>query len=715
MKKIKSLVSLFALTLLATSCGNDKISVDVDDKGYVVDNGLAYSLVDDEYQVSYVGNADVTEISIPASVNNINVTKVSDFGFRNLPNLTKLNLPQTVKSIGKEAFEGDISLNTISVNNTVKDAFLVGSHIVGLDGITVGEKAFADAYLPKISLTSNNGEGNLYVKAEKLADKFDELEYSIKMNDDSLFKAEGKLTYEEIDNKVATIEVGAHGLFKQSVIKLNKNGAKVAEVALDDLAIYASHYNIAFLTATYPVTIFSLKAHEITENGKIPTYTYLERKAAFDWSNLQYNIHAIPTVSMNQFGALSIRDGAKVMADYVKELRSINKESTFTFYVTDLSVDSLWYLAVATRIPEDKYNYVMLSDGTATAAYLNRIYARADAFEYLDRQIAALNKVKDHLWTTGEFDIDYIQNNIVDFNPSDDGALFFFANNQFSTLMTLPNGQWWVNRIRANENIKAVADACPEFAEYITANKREFYANSLLAALTEEQAAAFKKLFHFDEELFKETRDANKKAMVMLGTSWSGEGDLYNYIKSTVLFYGSEGYDFYYKPHPGWPTSTSPERKVILDRLNEEGYPITEIDGAVAAEIIMYFNNDIYLSGYSSTTYASLDAHNKGMGGMEWGKPLSSGEYKQYMYNYLTPLEPGDPRISLYNLDSNKTYYINEYNDYDDSADEDTSGRGDASIRSEYAKHDVAIINLTDDEVTYFKGGSQVKADGSNL
>ena len=713
----------------SSSSSNDSSSSEVEikeDEIYAIDNGFVFTKIEGkkEYRLSYNGDKNVKSLSLPEQYNGIPVTIIDNSAFKNLVNLNSIVLPSTVKEIKDEAFYNCRSLSNIYLGNDLLDVVLINQYTYSNIDINFGENVFTNSYLPTIHLDSNNNQGDVYVSTERVTDEFDSFDYHIEMNSESPFKVSGSIELDQvIDNKKVVINVGAHGKYKESYVDIVKGDNKV-RVEMPNFGIYASHYNVAFLSATYPTTIFALKAPTITENGTIPTYTFLERNKAFDWDNLQYNIRALPNTTWTNatLGGYSL--GVEYMNEFIKDLYDVNPSSKITFYVTDLSVDMVYKFFVANRIHESQYNIVMLSDGTASASLLVKNFSGSNPTSQYQRLYNSLKNVKDHIWTTGEFDIDYISKNLAEYNPSANFPCFHFANHIYTTLNLFSNCQWWVNRFRVGENLAAINQKDPNFANSIVSNPKlvnNIYANSLLAGLNEEQQTKFKALFHFNTDDFDLSRENGKKIIVILGTSWSGESSsLYNYMKATMDFYGDE-YDYYYKPHPGWPTSTCTERKVIFDQLKDEGYSFTEIDGAIAAEIIMYFNNDIYLCGYSSSTYASLDSTNKGMGLMEWGVSMPTTEtsqdaaYKPYMYNYLTILNPDSELGQSLSLDTSKSYYLVEYNDYNDKGDDVAADRDDPTIESEYSKHDIAVYCLEDGTVTYYKNGIAVNKDGSAI
>lgn len=742
MKKTKHFFILgILLPLFFTSCSKPDISTSSDigstssnssviEDVYAKQNGFEFTLIDGkkEFCIDYIGDKSVQTLTVPKDYNDIPVTEIKEHAFADMENLATVYLPSSIKEIKDKAFFNCRALSKVYYGDLLSNIVVINQYTYSDNDIVFGENVFTNSYLPVVHFDSNNNQGDVYVSSERVSNEFDYLNYHIEMNDESPFKVDGVLQLDQIkDNKKVHIEIGAHGKYKKSYIELVK-GTDTKKVIMPNFGIYAQHYNVAFLSATYPTTIFALKAHTITDNGNIPTYVYLERSAAFNWDNLQYNIRPLPNVARSKAIQNHYSVAVELMNDYIKDLYDINPDSKISFYVTDLSSDMIYKFFVANRIYEWQYNIIMLSDGRGSADILVGEYAVDNPSQQHKKLYDSLKAVRDYIWEKGEFDLEYIKKNLYLCNYSSGSTInypcFFFANHMYTALNLFSNCEWWVNRFRTGENLSAITAKDTDFANSIVNNPKlvnNIYANSLLAALNDEQEEKFKILFHYDNEDFNISRENNKKIMVFLGSSWTGEqNSLYSYMKATMDFYGDE-FDYYYKPHPGWPTSTCTERNQIFDTLKQEGYSFIEIDGAVAAEIIMYFNKDIYLCGYSSTTYASLDETNRGMGQMEWGVPMpkivtdTDHAYKPYMYNYMTSLSPSSELGTSLGLDRSKTYFLVEYNDYDDTGVSFPAGRDDPTMLSEYQKHNIAIYCLEDGIIKYYKDGTAVNKDGSAI
>ena len=82
-------------------------------------------------------------------------------------------------------------------------------------------------------------------------------------------------------------------------LEIKKGSYKTSQKCVVKLS--ATEYNIAPITATMPVTIFSLSLPEITDNGRIPTFVWFKRSGAWNWTCLPDNVYPMPTAEGNEF------------------------------------------------------------------------------------------------------------------------------------------------------------------------------------------------------------------------------------------------------------------------------------------------------------------------------------------------------------------------------------------------------------------------------
>lgn len=127
-RKIVS-ISMVAMAATAIVCnlsscgtgGND--TSDFDEK--VTFNGFLLEKNEGEtYKIVGVENEEITELDIPSDYNGYPINAIDDEAFKNLHSLVNVNIPDTIKTIGKRAFSGCASLQwmTLPFTGTSEDA-----------------------------------------------------------------------------------------------------------------------------------------------------------------------------------------------------------------------------------------------------------------------------------------------------------------------------------------------------------------------------------------------------------------------------------------------------------------------------------------------------------------------------------------------------------------------------------------------------------------
>ena len=87
-------------------------------KGFLTDNsGIVYEVNDDTHELSCIGTSDErwTGFAPPTELENMPVTEIKEKAFKDNKNLTSMEIPQTVKTVGAQAFAGCESLHTIKI------------------------------------------------------------------------------------------------------------------------------------------------------------------------------------------------------------------------------------------------------------------------------------------------------------------------------------------------------------------------------------------------------------------------------------------------------------------------------------------------------------------------------------------------------------------------------------------------------------------------
>ncbi len=357
----------------------------------------------------------------------------------------------------------------------------------------------------------------------------------------------------------------------------------------------ASEYNIAPITATMPVTQFSLSLPEVTDNGRIPTFVWFKRSGAWDWNSLPQNVHPIPVAAgSNEFLNSAEEKMYKRTSAWVKELYEINKDSKFHFYYNDYFAYGWVQATYGNGIPAENYDVVLLSDGTASFEFFNQHFDNANADAEYAKMAKEWKTLKKQVAKAGKY------NKRSRFEIGADEL------REYAYVMATEesNVQWWLTRISGT-----LANNNPEFYNKVETNANVKVKNlgTLLANFTEDEGqymttTSLKALYKFSDDMFEKAAKEDKKVMVILGSWTDTENESYfeQYTKATIAYYGDE-YVYYYKGHPRNPTNSVPGK---LERLKSWG--LIDIDSTIPAEMIFFFNPEAFCSGLASTTFVSL-------------------------------------------------------------------------------------------------------------
>lgn len=457
--------------------------------------------------------------------------------------------------------------------------------------------------------------------------------------------------------------------------------------------VYTDEYNIAPITATMPVTIFTLSLEDITKKGQIPTFVWFKRSGAWDWSKLPENVYPMPVASTSEL----LNSGERVMyqktSAYVKELYSMNKNSKFNFYYNDYFAFGALQATIANGIPESNYHITFLSDGTASFNYFNKHlnnsnyeteYANmVEKYETLKTQIA---KRKTYKQSSVGFSIS--ANDLREY-------AFIMANEE-------SNVDWWLTRADGTLGTYVIETTGKSVYETLVKPtigtaikvkdlksllvKIDPRVNSENASKTDEEIAEltkdlwFKKedlksLYKFSDTMFDKAKEEGKEVMIILGTwTQTEQAEHYdNYVKAIQAYYG-DNFVYYYKGHPKNPTDTVKGKREHLEEIG-----LIDIDSTIPAELIFFFNPEAYGSGYRSSTFLSVSAE-KTCAIIKERKDTFSESYKSNV----------DIFMSTNTLNSEKTGFVDsstcilfEFNDT--------------------TKYDIAIYNAETNELKYYK------------
>ena len=434
-------------------------------------------------------------------------------------------------------------------------------------------------------------------------------------------KVESKTITDKAILKNGYAEVYAYyGKQKVSVTAYSGAMSKASDTTCVD--VYASEYNIAPITATMPVTIFTLSLDEVTRGGTIPTFVWFKRSGAWDWDNLPASVYKMPVATNAEF----LKSNEVKMYDktsaWVKELYELNPNSKFNFYYNDYFAYGWMDATYGNNLPKENYNVVLLSDGTESFNCFNRHFDNENAEANYAEMKAKYNQLTEQVRRIGSYEE---ENNVYSVNADD--------SKEYAYVMVKeePNVEWWLTRI----NGTMATNNATMFAE-LSANEKVKVKdlNSLLKALDDTQKQKVKDLYKFSDTMFEKAEKEGKEIMVILGT-WTVTEDANNfaeYVGATIANYGDK-YVYYYKGHPKNPTQSVPGK---LEKLNKMG--LIDVDSTIPAELILFFNPDAFVSGYSSTTFVSTKA-DKCCALFKVPKNISSGDemsYKDNMQVFMT-------------------------------------------------------------------------------
>lgn len=395
------------------------------------------------------------------------------------------------------------------------------------------------------------------------------------------------IAFGDLGSSSSEIDFSDYGPFDVTLQYL-KNGNIVHEDH-QSIGISASEYNLAPLSASFPVVLYSLSFWDISTSSAgttIPSIVMLDRPGAYNWNSLPSGMYGLPYLTHEENASSS---SYQAFADYVAALYKINPKAKFNLYINDITCSLIHRMIYANKIPTGQYSIRLLSDGSATYVFTNEAFDVKDPDSKQAELIALWNAAKNKEYETGEVSMSY-----SDYHDHWDSM--------YAVLSIEPGTQWWMTRT----NLFTSGDD-NAFANKIASdpNVKKMNVSSMLTSLQnrgEYTVQAFKALYNFNDGYFDAATQQGKKVMMLLGTYVTYEQNFDDYANLTEVIYGDD-YLYYYKGHPNTPTGMYPQKQEQLDRLS-----ITDVDSSVAAELILFFNPEIGLSGYGSSTYNSASA-----------------------------------------------------------------------------------------------------------
>lgn len=414
--------------------------------------------------------------------------------------------------------------------------------------------------------------------------------------------AEKKLADLSSESGLFEMDFATFGKFSV-VAKFYKNDELVQTGDVQTMGIVADEYNIAPVSATLPVTFFSMalwgkdSIRYDASGAVVPTIMLMERPASWNWDNLPEGVYPLPYLSKEEvayqpsdFTAASdlFREHAQAMADYVGDLYEMNSNAKYNLYCVDFYIGLIQSVLYANGIPEDHYSITVMSDGAFSGQRFGEVYNDAYPSAKHDGLKAAWEKAKQEAYATGKVSAGY---NLWEPN----GSLYAAVDSE-------PNAQWWLARtdllVSKGDGNAFGANVAQKDSQVVQVSIKDNL--EALQAQGDTATQEFKALYNFSDAYFADAEAAGKDVMLFLGTRVTSEVDFSDYARFTMAYYGDQ-YKYYYKGHPGTPTDFYPEKIAELEALG-----IQDVDSSVAAELILFFYPDIFLSGYTSTTYQSV-------------------------------------------------------------------------------------------------------------
>jgi len=459
---------------------------------------------------------------------------------------------------------------------------------------------------------------------------------------------------------------GKHQVLVEAKKSENGEFVKFAE-GTKEVTLSADEYIIAPISGSMPQLYFTLNMKEITKDYTIPSFVWLARPGSWNWDNLPENVYAMPNVDKAEVLKHDNYDKMVQYTDaYIEELYSINPNAKFNLYINDFNSYLYLKLLAGNGIPEENYYVTLLSDGGASYNAFNKAFNTEDENFDADAKYADMATKLTTLYTEVR--------NAKDYNPDGTFTVDTSTFNQYAYVCAreMDNVEWWI--LRPRDGV-----LCSPDKDFITRvlnddktegiiEERNF-ANPL-KEMTDDEKNSLKSLYNFNNEIFEAADTQNKKAMMILG-SWAkpeNEPDFESYVRFTKLYYGDE-FVYYYKGHPNTPTINYPDKQEQLKELS-----LIDVESSINAELILFFYPDIYMCGYNSSTFMSVEKPEMACAMFNMKKDACTAEYKDLIGIYLSKID-GESEYASLCTEKEHTYFLVEYNDdtntigiYDDNA-----------------------------------------------
>ena len=367
--------------------------------------------------------------------------------------------------------------------------------------------------------------------------------------------------------------------------KGNYNSEKTYEFNVSIKEIF-----IAPIAASLPIMLLSFELFNISNTYNCPIFVFLERYKTWNWDYLPNNVYLFDFINQTNFRNINFYDIYFSLDKWINQLYKANNDIKIHLFLNDYHLYVFALYIFANNIPEKNYDLTLLSDGTASYMSFNKYFDNNET--YIENYRNMRKKWKEHkqlIWDLKSYS-DNIKNEKFINSQEINYYCYIIVNEE-------KNVYWWLTKIKG-----LFAPNNPKMLDELINNKHILLKDTqhLLSLLNESEAYQIKNLFNFKENYFEEASQKNKSIMVIAGTYHQNENYFYDYCKALKKFYRQE-FIYYYKGHPLTPTENYPDKQRDLKNIN-----ITTIDSIIPLEIIFYFNPEIYLSGYYTSSFIEI-------------------------------------------------------------------------------------------------------------
>lgn len=406
---------------------------------------------------------------------------------------------------------------------------------------------------------------------------------------------------------------------KSEVVISYKKGGDVVKKTNLEYILTAEKYNVAFLIATVPVTYFTLlmvdqDGDKAVLDPTLPTIFSIQRAQSYDFDNLLDNMYPLPFVSMEKLTTCSASIPAtnytdelfKATYEYIGYLHKLNPESTFNLIAYDRCPEDAMLMLYCNGLDPKKNRITLISDGVATYNDFKAVFGDEQSY---GGDLAKYNQYEEKWKTIKEKSL---SGDLTFASMEKSGTPFHAGECQlcaYNTIMANDSDidfKWVMSRKRNDTfgNSDVYDQKLKDNINAVAINMGD-YVKSSGGKLDDNEKASLKAIYKFNEDVFSEAKEQNKKIMIFLGAASQFEKCDYADNNATLEIYLSfvsnyldkDRYALFYKGHPGHIYSY-PERNTIVENAG-----FTILDPAIPAELFYLFDPNVEMCGYHSSTF----------------------------------------------------------------------------------------------------------------